>query len=62
MHKDPSKDSFFPFRSADDDVVINFSDFPSFFLQRGDAHDGEDVAEYMEDSLYFIAAFALSRE
>lgn len=33
-----------------------------FSLQRGHAHDGEDVAEYTEDGLYLIAAFAIGRE
>ncbi|EZA61272.1 hypothetical protein X777_11978 [Ooceraea biroi] len=34
----------------------------SVHLWRGDAHDGEDVAEYMEDSFYLIAALAISCE
>jgi len=48
-------------RESHDNVAINFSGF-FFLLQRGHAHDGEDVAEYMEDGLSFIAAPTIGRE
>lgn len=49
-------------REAHDNVAINFSGFFFFLLQRGHAHDGEDVAEYTEDGLSLIAALTIGRE
>lgn len=49
-------------RKTHDNVTINFSGFFFVLLQRGHAHDGEDVAEYTEDGLSFIAALTTGRE
>lgn len=48
--------------NAYDNVTINFSGFVFFLLQRGHAHNGEDVAEYTEDGLSLIAALTIGRE